>query len=76
MIFAFLIANSSLYRLDFNTTFLQPSLGRTACPPYISKDALPFCPFGTFPHTVGNPPFSAELSQLDRNSPAAFKEKA
>ena len=42
--------------LDFNTTFLQPSLGRTACPPYISKDALPFCPFGTFPHTVGNPP--------------------
>ena len=56
MVFAFLIANIGLLLLDFNTTFLQPSLGRTACPPYISKDALPFCPFGTFPHTVGNHP--------------------
>ena len=31
MIFCFLIANSGLLLLDFNTTFLQPSLGRTAC---------------------------------------------
>ena len=31
-----------------------------ACPPFL-KDALPFCPFGTFPHTVGNhPPRRAE----------------
>ncbi|MCI6684912.1 MAG: hypothetical protein MR484_00225, partial [Ruminococcus sp.] len=37
----------------------------------ILEDALPFCPFGTFPHTVGNHP--AELSQLDRSSPTAEK---
>ena len=24
--------------------------------PSILEDALPFCPFGTFPHTVGNHP--------------------
>ena len=30
-----------------------------ACPPYL-EDAPPFCPFGTFPHTVGNHPRQAE----------------
>ena len=41
--------------LRFQYHSLQPLLGRTACPP-ILEDALPFCPFGTFPHTVGNYP--------------------
>ena len=39
--------------LDFNTISSIRLLRRAACPPFL-KDALPFCPFGTFPHTVGN----------------------
>ena len=49
-----------LILLDFNSISLIPLLRGTACPPFL-KDALPFCPFGTFPHTVGNhPPRRAE----------------
>ena len=44
-----------LFLLDFNTISSIPLLSGTACPPFL-KDALPFCPFGTFPHTVGNHP--------------------
>ena len=59
--FVFEMANS-IYRflLDFKFISLIPLLRRAACPPFL-KDALPFCPFGTFPHTVGNhPPRRAE----------------
>ena len=46
--------------LDFKFLSSIPLLRRAACPPFL-KDALPFCPFGTFPHTVGNhPPRRAE----------------
>ena len=49
-----------LFLLDFNTISSISLLRRAACPPFL-KDALPFCPFGTFPHTVGNhPPRRAE----------------
>ena len=55
------MANSiCLLFLDFNFISSIPLLRGTACPPFL-KDALPFCPFGTFPHTVGNhPPRRAE----------------
>ena len=49
--------------LRFQYYTLQPLLRRAACPPFL-KDALPFCPFGTFPHTVGNhPPRRAESAR-------------
>ena len=58
--YVFGMANSCLLLLDFNTISSKPLLRRAACPPFL-KDALPFCPFGTFPHTVGNhPPRRAE----------------
>ena len=54
--YAFRMANSIyLLLLDFNTISSIPLLRGTACPPFL-KDALPFCPFGTFLHTVGNHP--------------------
>ena len=50
---------------DSNSFALQG----TACPPFL-EDALPFCPFGTFPHTVGNHPRRAEPARPQ--SPAAW----
>ena len=64
------IAISFDFLLDFCCMQSKLLLRGTACPPFL-EDALPFCPFGTFPHTVGNHP-SAKLSQLDRSSPTAL----
>ena len=50
------IAANMEKQLIFTNCFMRNiALGRAACPP-ILEDALPFCPFGTFPHTVGNHP--------------------
>ena len=65
MFLVFRMANSNLliflrFQYSLINTFVK---GDSLSP--ILEDALPFCPFGTFPHTVGNHP--AELSQLDRS---------
>ena len=65
MFLVFRMANSNLliflrFQYSLINTFVK---GGSLSP--ILEDALPFCPFGTFPHTVGNHP--AELSQLDRS---------
>ena len=68
------MANSiCLLFLDFNFISSIPLLRGTACPPFL-KDALPFCPFGTFPHTVGNhPPRRAEPARPQLPAARIFK---
>ena len=45
-----LLTSLRLQSCLINTSVREGSL------PSILEDALPFCPFGTFPHTVGNHP--------------------
>ena len=57
----FRMANSNFtYSLRFQFHPINTSVREDSLSSYL-EDALPFCPFGTFPHTVGNhPPRRAE----------------
>ena len=51
---------NSIFRFLLDSCYCKLStLCRGQLAPYL-KDALPLCPFGTFPHTVGNHPRRAE----------------
>ena len=45
----------SLLLLDYNNHLINTFVKGDSLSPYL-EEALPFCPFGTFPHTVGNHP--------------------